>query len=609
MSDTDTPATFPAPLNELAPDDRAVLARFMETIRVPSGERLLEEGGPGDGCYVIDSGDVRIEVRRDHPDSENVIEVIGPGTILGELSLLDREPRSASAVADTDVTARRISTDDVDRLVAEHPRIGMALIHALGRAASLKLRKTSERLAEHLASDAPDPDVEEMMERAVSAQKEFESWSEERVDGLLKEIADAVVAEADALAEETVEETKMGRVADKAFKNRIAALGVLRSVAGQNGYGILGAEDGDVVEVAAPAGVIFGIIPVTNPVPTAVFKTLSALKGRNALVLSFHRASLGVGNRVGEIIEAALQRQGAPRHLVQWIRKRGSRKKTRDFMSHPRMSLILATGGESMVRAAYSSGTPAIGVGPGNAPAWVCADADLAHAARSVVLSKSFDYGLICGAEHNLVVDASVRDDFVEELERAGAAVLDPDEAKRFGAAALDPERGGFRMETVGQSAERIAGAVGIERDHPVELIVVPVEDLDTEHPYAGEKLAPILSLFTVDGDEEGLDVARALLESEGTGHTAVIHTSSRERARRFGEAMPASRILVNSPGSQGVCGITTGLRPSFTLGCGTFGGNSTTDNVSWDNLINRKRLAHFVEPSEEIVAMREASG
>lgn len=613
MTDDAADTSFPPPLDELDPGDREVLSRFTETLRAPAGTRIIQEGDPGDGCYIIDEGEVRIETRREHPDTENVLEVIGPGTFLGELSLLDRLPRSASAVAETDVVARRISVEAMEEIGREHPRIGLAMFRGLGRGASLKLRRTTERLAEHLADERLDEEVEEMMSRAVEAQEAFEGWSEERVDGLLREIAEAVAAEADDLARETVEETGMGNVGDKAFKNRISALGVLASVEGVRAYGIMedpsGEDaDGDVVEIGAPAGIVFGIIPVTNPVPTAVFKTLVSLKGRNALILSFHRASLGVGHRVGEIIEDALERKGAPPHLVQWIRTRGSRKKTRDFMSHPRMSLVLATGGKSMVEAAYSSGTPALGVGPGNAPAWVCADADLVHAAGSIVASKSFDHGLICGAEHNLLVDASVRDDFVAALEAAGAAVLDDEEAKRFGRAAIDPEHQRFRAETTGQSAAAIAEVVGVERDHPIQLIVVPVEELDPEHPYADEKLAPILSLLTVRGDDEAFAVARRVLEAGGAGHTAIIHTSDRERARRFGVEMPASRILVNSPGSQGVCGITTRLRPSFTLGCGTFGGNSTTDNVSWDNLINRKRLARFVEPSPEIRALQKGA-
>lgn len=398
----------------------------------------------------------------------------------------------------------------------------------------------------------------------------------------------------------------MGNVADKAFKNRVAAMGVFASIAGRPAFGEIGEEaDGLVTRIAAPAGVVFGIIPVTNPVPTAVFKTLVSLKARNALILSFHRASLGVGNRVGEIIEEVLQRNDAPPHIVQWIRSRGSRKKTRAFMSHPDVSLVLATGGTSMVRAAYSSGTPAIGVGPGNAPAWVCADADLAAAAASIVTSKSFDNGLICGAEHNLLVDRAVREPFIEALEAAGAAVLSPEEAKRFAAAAIDPEHGGFRMEMIGQSAGRIAAVVGIERDHPIALIVAPVETFDPDHPFAGEKLAPILSLLTVDGEAEGFEMAHRILQVDGAGHTAVIHTTDDDRARRFGREIPASRILVNSPGSQGVCGVTTALQPSFTLGCGTFGGNSTTDNVSYMNLLNVKRLARFVQPSPEIMAMK----
>ena len=238
----------------------------------------------------------------------------------------------------------------------------------------------------------------------------------------------------------------------------------------------------------------------------------------------------------------------------------------------------------------------ALGVGPGNAPAWIRPDADLDAAARSVVMSKTFDYGLICGAENNLVVDAEVREPFIEALKAQGAAVLSPDEERRFSRTVIDPETGRFRPQIIGQSAARIAAAAGIERDHEIHLVVVPTDDPSSENPYAGEKMAPLLSLFTTAGSEEGRALCKRLLMQEGTGHTAVIHTADEEEARRFGAEMPASRILVNSPGTQGVVGLTTGLEPSLTLGCGTFGGNSTSDNVTYRHLFNVKRLARYVE-------------
>lgn len=593
----ETTLHLPAPLGNLPPEAQATLAAFLEPVRFQAGDVILEEGEPGDSCYVIEEGKVRIEVRRSHVDTENVLEVLEPGAFLGELSLLDRLPRSASAVAETDVVAHRFTADALDDLLQQHPAVGTALLRELGRDAAQKLRHTTARLATLVLPEEPDPEVEAMVRRAVEAQQQFASWSEERVDALLQKLAEAVAAEAQSLAEETVAETKLGNVADKATKNTVAALGVFRALAGKIGAGALNeyAERG-VTEIASPVGVVFGMIPVTNPVATAVFKTLISLKARNALILSFHRGALGVGGRVGELMQGVLREAGAPADLVQWIRERGSRKITARYMSHPDVGLILATGGSGMVRAAYSSGTPALGVGPGNAPAWVRPDADLQAAAYSVILSKTFDYGLICGGENNLVVDAAVRAPFVEALVAQGAAVLSDEEARRFSKVVVDPETGHFRPQIVGQAAARIAGAAGIERDYEIRLVVVPTEDPSWENPFAGEKMAPLLSLFTVDGDEEALALCKRLLVQEGTGHTAVIHTADEAMARRFGAEMPASRILVNSPGTQGVVGLTTGLEPSFTLGCGTFGGNSTSDNVTYRHLFNVKRLARYVK-------------
>jgi len=256
---------------------------------------------------------------------------------------------------------------------------------------------------------------------------------------------------------------------------------------------------------------------------------------------------------------------------------------------------VLATGGATMVKAAYRSGTPTIGVGPGNAPTLICEDADLQHAAECVVMSKSFDNGLVCGSENNLVVVEAVREGFVEALKKAGAAILTADETRRFTSAAVVEAKQQFRNELVGQSAATIAAAAGIARDYPIQLIVVPADGTSDE-VYGREKMAPILSLYTVRDAQHGIELSLDLLHQEGTGHTAVIHTRNADTINRFAAAVPASRILANSPASHGVIGFTTGLMPSLTLGCGTFGSNSTTDNVSYRNLLNIKRLAHYME-------------
>ena len=262
-------------------------------------------------------------------------------------------------------------------------------------------------------------------------------------------------------------------------------------------------------------------------------------------------------------------------------------------MRHPGVSMILATGGTAMVKAAYSSGTPAIGVGPGNAPAWVCADADVEAAARIVVASKAFDHGIICGSENNLVIDRSVRDAFTGALRRAGAAVLTAAECDRLARVAFDDRDGRLRRSVLGQAAAAIAAQAGIEVPAGTRLLVAPVPRQAVPGPYGREKLAPLLSLFTADGEDDGIGLCRQILGNGGRGHTAIIHTRSQRLQSSFARQMPVSRVLVNGPGSQGCIGLGNGLTPSLTLGCGTYGRTSTTDNVTYTHLINIKRIAH----------------
>lgn len=576
----------------------STLLPYLEPVEFEPGALIFEEGATGDSCYLIDGGEVRLEVARPELDSDGVLGFLEPGNILGELSLLDRQPRSASAYAHSKVSARRLSVDDIERLRKEKPHVALEIYRALGRDAAKKLRATTHRLAD-VAITGRDKDVDDTVARSLEALKAFSTWTDAQVDALLEKVATALASQAEALARETVEETKMGNVPDKTAKNQMASVGVLRSLAGKPARGAIATiPERRITEFASPAGVVFALIPMTNPVATAAFKTMIALKSGNALILSFHRAALGVGNKVGGLIQQALVDAGAPKDLVQWIPKRTSRKKTAMYLSHPQVSLVLATGGSGMVKAAYSSGTPAIGVGPANTPVFIAADADPAQVAASIVMSKSFDNGLICGAEHNLIVDQSLRPALVEELEKAGAAVLSPEESKRFVMTAVDPANGHWRGQIVGQAAQAIAAFMKIARPFPIKVLVVPTEEVSAKNPLAGEKIFPVLSLFTARDAQDGVAKARQLLAFHGAGHTAGIHTRDQALIEQFGREMPVGRILVNSPSVQGVVGVTSGLDPSFTLGCGTFGGNSTTDNVSFRNLLNIKRLAHAVPPA-----------
>lgn len=569
------------------------LQPYLEEAAFAPEDVIFERGARSDAFYIIDSGDVRLEAHSDELDTDSVLDYVGQGTFLGEVSMLGGTPHSLTAVAETDVAARRISNDGLKRLFQEDPETGIDVLRALARQTAIRLSEANKRVAEQMADEAPAPEVDAVVARANRAQREFETWDEERVDALLEAIAQKVAGEAQALAEQTVAETTLGNVPDKVMKITFASLAVQQAIAGQPGRGLL-SEDKElrVSEFASAVGVVVGLVPVTNPVPTFVNKTLIALKSRNAIILSVHRMALGVGNTVGDMITEVLDEHGAPDGIVQWLRERTSRRITSKFMRHEDIGMILATGGPAMVKAAYSSGKPAIGVGAGNAPAWVAPDADPVAAAQAMVLSKSFDYGLICGSEQHAVVDASLREAFVSALEEAGAVVLDDEETEQFMATAFEPT-GDLKMEHVGRSAETIAESVGLARGKGAKLLVFQADSKNPEGAQARERLAPVLSLFTVEGKDEAMRLCRTLLEHEGAGHTANIHTDDQALVDRFAEHMPASRILVNVPSAAGCCGIATGLKPSLTLGCGTFGGNSTTDNVTHTNLMNVKRVAH----------------
>jgi acyl-CoA reductase-like NAD-dependent aldehyde dehydrogenase len=580
-------------LSALQGEEHVILEKYLSPVRFSRNSCIMREGDPGDGCYIIDEGTIRLELQNVETDTDSVLGFLEGETFLGEFSLLDGRPRSASAYAHTDIRGRWFSKESFEEICQSHPRVGLIISTALGQDLTMKLRDFNKRLAGYIFADQIDEDTHQMVARATKAQQAFEDWPEDRVDALLQDVAQAVAERAQELAEATVAETGIGKAEDKVMKIRFASLDVYKAIAGHSAAGLLGTDpQTQVTEIASPVGVVLGLIPVTNPVPTIVFKALVTLKGRNAIILSCHRDALGVGSQACDMIRAVLEHHGASGDLVQTVQQRSSRQKTMMFMHHPDVKLILATGGTSMVKAAYSSGTPAIGVGPGNAPVLICADADLSKAAQAIIKSKSYDNGVICASENNLVAVGSIHDDFTEMLEAHGAIILRPDEKSRLTAQVFDPDIVGMKKSIVGKSAQFIADSSGIRRGKDIRLIVVPIRQDELQGPYGHEKLAPIVSLCKVNDEVEGLQVCKQILFSQGHGHTAVIYTENQELMKEFGSEIPASRVLVNGPASQGCIGIGTGLTPSFTLGCGTFGGNSTTDNVTYTHLINIKRLA-----------------
>jgi acyl-CoA reductase-like NAD-dependent aldehyde dehydrogenase len=610
---------LPPPFDRLTTDDAAVLIQRAVPVEFSAGSCIFEAGTVGDCCFVIDSGVVRIDVDRSELpsdseiDDETALAYVEAGELLGELALLDQLPRSASAYAYTDVRARRIDATVLDEFTRTDPGLAVALYSALGRAAALRLRRLTKRLAVPSLAQEPDaegdPDVDDTVTRAAAAQGSFLGWDEDMIDELVRSMATAVADHAEELARANVEEAGFGSVESKIAKILMLSLGAYSFLAGRRAAGVVATDPGlGLTELAAPVGVVFGLGPVTNPVSTFAFKALICVKSRNALVFSPHHMARNVSLRAEELLRGALEAHGAPADLIQCVRSRASRTKTVQFMEHPDVALVLATGGQKMVKAAYSSGTPAIGVGPGNTPTLVCSDADLPSTVEKILLSKTFDNGVICGSENSLVVVDEIYDAFAAEAERQGAAVLSPEEAAGFSAQLVNPATNRIRGDIVGQPASLIAQVGGIKRTYPIALVIVPSSDIGPDNPYAHEKLGPLLSLFRAADEEVGITACQRLLAVAGAGHTASLHTSDEVTISRFAEQIPVSRIIVNSPAAHGIIGMTTGLTPTATLGCGTYGGNSTTDNVTYTHLLNIKRLARYL-PEKAAALANMAAG
>lgn len=438
--------------------------------------------------------------------------------------------------------------------------------------------------------------IDELVEKAKIASNQYLGLDQETVDQVIKAMSMAGLEHHMELAKMAVEETGRGIYEDKITKNMFATEYVYHSIKYEKTVGVIrDNEEEGYVEIAEPVGIIAGVTPVTNPTSTTMFKSIIAAKTRNVIIFGFHPSAQKCSSEAARILREAAVKAGAPENCILWIEE-PSILATRLLMNHPDVNLILATGGTGMVKSAYSCGKPALGVGPGNVPCYIDKTAKLSTSVNDLVLSKSFDNGMICASEQAVLVDREIYQEFENLMRESGCYFVNPEEKKKLQESMFEyTDEYGYRLKShvPGQSPFAIAKEAGFVIPEDTKVLVVYEEGIGRDYPFSKEKLSPVLTYYIVENENEGIDKAERLLEFGGLGHSAVIHSENQETILKFSEVMKAGRIIVNSPSTHGAIGdIYNTNMPSLTLGCGSFGGNSTTANVSSVNLINIKRVA-----------------
>jgi acetaldehyde dehydrogenase (acetylating) len=434
----------------------------------------------------------------------------------------------------------------------------------------------------------------DLVEAAHRAYAVVATFDQPQIDAICESMAEAAQRESMRLAQIAHEETGYGNPADKNVKNLFAAVDVHNYFKRLRTVGVV-RETESVVEIAAPRGVVAAIIPSTNPTSTAIFKILIAIKSRNSIVLSPHPSATRCVSETVKVMREAGVRAGLPAESIGCL-DLTTIEGTEALMKHKLTAVILATGGLGLVRAAYSSGKPAFGVGPGNVPAFVEKSADAAKAVRDILAGKCFDYGTICASEQSIVVDHQLDKEVRAQLAAQGAVFLNQSQTDALAMLVVTPQRS-LNPKVVGKPATALAEWAGFSVPPDTRCLVAEVGGVGREYPLSIEKLSPILTYYLVNGLEEGSRLCDEILHYGGMGHTAAIHTRDRNAALRYGMLMPAARVVVNTPSTHGAIGFSTALAPSMTLGCGSWGGNVTSDNISPLHLMDLKRVAFEIRP------------
>jgi acetaldehyde dehydrogenase (acetylating) len=451
-------------------------------------------------------------------------------------------------------------------------------------------------------SAASDRDLASIAEARALARRAKKAWLElaeftqAQIDAVVDAMAAAATPQAEALARLAVEETGYGVVADKVQKNLFASEKVYHFIRPMKTVGVVARHDDTrVIEIAEPFGVVAAVVPSTNPTSTAIYKILIAIKARCAIVLSPHPAAVNCITRVAEVMNEAALRVGAPEGSINWMTT-VTLEGTQELMKHRDVAVILATGGMGLVRAAYSAGKPAYGVGPGNAPAYIERSADVKKAVRDVVTGKTFDNGVLCSSENSVVVDEAIAEEVKREFAAQGSYFMNTGEMEALARVLVTPQRLP-NPALVGKSAVIIAEKCGITVPAGTRVLMAPLGGVGRDYPLSIEKLCPVLSFYIVKDWRQGCERCKEILRYGGMGHTMSIHSKDDAVILEFGLKKPAFRIVVNTPTTLGSIGLTTGLDPAMTLGCGGYGGNITSDNISPRHLLNIKRLAYELTP------------
>ncbi len=435
--------------------------------------------------------------------------------------------------------------------------------------------------------------IDELATKANVALKAMEDFTQEQVDHIVHQMAMAALDQHMPLAKMAVEETGRGIYEDKAIKNMYASEYIWNNIKHDKTVGVINKdEQTGLMEIAEPVGVVCGVTPTTNPTSTTIFKSLIALKTRNPIVFAFHPSAQKCSAEAARIVRDAAIAAGAPENCIQWI-EQPSIDATSALMNHPGIAIVLATGGAGMVKSAYSTGKPALGVGPGNVPAYIEKTAKVKRAVNDLIVSKSFDNGMICASEQAVIVDKEIYASVKAEFEAHNVYFVKPNELQKLEDAVMNEGKYAVNPAIVGNSAEKIAELAGISVPKGTKILVAELEGAGPEYPLSREKLSPVLAMMKSNNAEHAFELCEAMLNLGGLGHTAVIHTEDEELQVAFGLRMKVCRILVNTPSAEGGIGnIYNEMIPSLTLGCGSYGKNSVSKNVSAINLINIKTVA-----------------
>jgi len=435
--------------------------------------------------------------------------------------------------------------------------------------------------------------IDHLVENGLKALEEFRGFTQESIDNIVKEMALAGLDQHMPLAKLAVEETKRGVYEDKIIKNMFATEYVYHNIKYDKTVGIINENEHEgMIEVAEPVGVIAGVTPVTNPTSTTMFKSLISIKTRNPIIFAFHPSAQKSSSEAARILRDAAIKAGAPANCIQWI-ETPSVAATQGLMNHEKVSLILATGGSGMVKSAYSSGKPALGVGPGNVPCYIEKSANIQRSVNDLILSKTFDNGMICASEQAVIIDQEIYSEVKKEMILHSCYFLNKAEREKVEKLVINENTCAVNADIVGMPAFKIAQMAGVTVPEDTKILVAELEGVGPEFPLSREKLSPVLACYKVASLEDGMIRAEEMLNFGGLGHSAVIHTTNDDVIREYGLRMKAGRIIVNAPSSQGAIGdIYNAYMPSLTLGCGTYGGNSVSTNVGSTHLINIKKVA-----------------